>query len=757
MTPMNVPKYLRRLLLFAILISTLPVVCLGVFSYFTASVSIVNKVEQSMQQLLEQTRMTVEQNLQIVEHTMKQVAASPLLAKGAYTPLQPREFEMIQELNHLLGTTAAGNSDIRSLYFLNIKNKWAIFPNKIFDLNDSEREAFERLNEQVKLHPFILEHSADSGLSLADAGIPYGFLFAKPIPQYASEANSLVLSLIEYKQVNRWIANSGQFGSVWIANERMQMIASNADNDTQTKPLEKILSGLVTQASSPTGYAKENLLGETVYIFYQKSAYTNWTYLSVVPISVINRENYGIAWATLLTGAAIIGIMLVLSYKGSLRMYSPIHNLYSQLAKDKQGRRNLDELDFIASSLLNMRQQLANQGKELHKYYVLKLFQGEFLPKEIEEKVLLSHPRFRDSKHYAVLVMKIDTFEGIRFREADRELLLFAAMNILQETIPSPVQLSPVVMNQSLICLVSLSGVSQELNKQEVLALGEDVQRNITQYLGISVSFGVSRTFSELSLAQEALAEGLDALKYRVKFGNGSLLFIEDVEPISGSAMFRYPVVLSAQLKDAIKLNDKETAQEVLSRFIQALLQHAGTPADYQLVLIRLLSEILNQYPFEHGPDQKLIQDLMAQQTAADIEDWFMRQVIGPIMQLIEDKTDQEHKKISDDMIRCLEQEGYSELTLEELGVKLSYSPAYLSQVFRKEKGMSFTEYLTAKRISVAKTMLLETEDSVNRIAQNLHFTNPQNFIRSFKREVGMTPGKFRALNGYQGTSEDEA
>jgi YesN/AraC family two-component response regulator len=125
----------------------------------------------------------------------------------------------------------------------------------------------------------------------------------------------------------------------------------------------------------------------------------------------------------------------------------------------------------------------------------------------------------------------------------------------------------------------------------------------------------------------------------------------------------------------------------------------------------------------------------------------FSQRVIDPIMQLIQEKTDQEYKKISDEMILLINQETDSEITLESLGTKLNYSPAYLSQVFRKEKGISFTVYLTTNRVNIAKKWLFETDLSVNQIAQNLNFTNSQNFIRSFKRDVGMTPGKYRKLN----------
>lgn len=44
----------------------------------------------------------------------------------------------------------------------------------------------------------------------------------------------------------------------------------------------------------------------------------------------------------------------------------------------------------------------------------------------------------------------------------------------------------------------------------------------------------------------------------------------------------------------------------------------------------------------------------------------------------------------------------------------------------------------------MAKELLLTTDMSVAQVAETLHYSNVQNFIRFFSREVGMTPGKYK-------------
>ncbi|MNW64183.1 Melibiose operon regulatory protein [compost metagenome] len=84
------------------------------------------------------------------------------------------------------------------------------------------------------------------------------------------------------------------------------------------------------------------------------------------------------------------------------------------------------------------------------------------------------------------------------------------------------------------------------------------------------------------------------------------------------------------------------------------------------------------------------------------------------------------------------------DLTLEQCALKLHYNANYLSSVFRKETGCSFSEYLTKYRFNIAKKWLDESDLTVKDIAARLRYNNPQNFIRSFRKYEGITPGQYR-------------
>ncbi len=84
------------------------------------------------------------------------------------------------------------------------------------------------------------------------------------------------------------------------------------------------------------------------------------------------------------------------------------------------------------------------------------------------------------------------------------------------------------------------------------------------------------------------------------------------------------------------------------------------------------------------------------------------------------------------------------QISLKDLSEKLYLSNAYLSRFFKKNYGMSFTEYLANIRLYHAVDELLYTDASVTRIANDNGFPSVAAFNKSFKAAYGETPSAMR-------------
>ena len=95
------------------------------------------------------------------------------------------------------------------------------------------------------------------------------------------------------------------------------------------------------------------------------------------------------------------------------------------------------------------------------------------------------------------------------------------------------------------------------------------------------------------------------------------------------------------------------------------------------------------------------------------------------------------------DLIR----EYQGDLSLTECAEKLGYHPSYIWRVLKNTKDITFTDYIAKQKLELAKGMLVDTDLPVTEIANRLSYSNAQNFIRLFKKHMGITPGQFRKQN----------
>ena len=84
--------------------------------------------------------------------------------------------------------------------------------------------------------------------------------------------------------------------------------------------------------------------------------------------------------------------------------------------------------------------------------------------------------------------------------------------------------------------------------------------------------------------------------------------------------------------------------------------------------------------------------------------------------------------------------------TLLEIADACGLSPYHFSRSFKISTGYSPFQWITQRRIALAKELLKDTDLSVAEIARRYGFGSPSDFTRTFKKVAGTTPARYRGL-----------
>ncbi|MFD0673829.1 response regulator [Cohnella sp. GCM10027633] len=86
-------------------------------------------------------------------------------------------------------------------------------------------------------------------------------------------------------------------------------------------------------------------------------------------------------------------------------------------------------------------------------------------------------------------------------------------------------------------------------------------------------------------------------------------------------------------------------------------------------------------------------------------------------------------------------------LTLQHVANHIHLNPNHFSEVFKREIGMTYIEYVTNERIRRAMEMLDESSIKINEVAGRVGYEDVKYFSQLFKKITGKTPSEYRLRN----------
>lgn len=327
--------------------------------------------------------------------------------------------------------------------------------------------------------------------------------------------------------------------------------------------------------------------------------------------------------------------------------------------------------------------------------------------------------------------------------ERDQRIMEYALRNVLEEVMKKAdgVAIIP-VYNDSLLIVIPVDTPS---DKYELRENCDSFIRNCNQYLFCDISCYVGETVKLHELV--GMLHSLQRLEENnVTQINRTFLLSDSKKsgfqlqpaPLSEWAEWmklgardKLRVQVSCYLESWKELESKVNAQDVHSFFqdflqmIYFVLQSKGLQAN-QVFSHNLLTD----------KPESVLRSLTA------LQEWvkFIVEVAMNHIHSIE-----ENLSVADKVKRYIaEKIGEQDLSREDIASHVFLNPDYLTRIFKKETGMSLSDFLQQSRIDHAKELLVNTGQSISDIAISSGYSNLSYFSTIFKKTTGLNPLDYR-------------
>ena len=103
----------------------------------------------------------------------------------------------------------------------------------------------------------------------------------------------------------------------------------------------------------------------------------------------------------------------------------------------------------------------------------------------------------------------------------------------------------------------------------------------------------------------------------------------------------------------------------------------------------------------------------------------------------------QEYSAATKEMVSVIEENYGMRLGLDSFAEKFRLTPEYLSNLFAKETGMTFSNYLKKVRIEKAKELILTTDMKIYEVACSVGYPDQKYFSKVFKEYTGVSAKQY--------------
>jgi len=249
---------------------------------------------------------------------------------------------------------------------------------------------------------------------------------------------------------------------------------------------------------------------------------------------------------------------------------------------------------------------------------------------------------------------------------------------------------------------------------------------------------GIGSSYSEAKKAQE----------YFMIYPEREWIDYAKTEPFQESEPSEFPIDWEACRK-LLVARDKEGLAAAVDADLEKLRRREGvTPSYLHEVAVELIVRFkMELKAIKHTDEREIFSQGFAQANAASDYAELAKALRSVAERCVDSLVKDSRSPVVLQVLEEIHRHYADELSLKQLGARYHIHPVYLGQLFQKETGESFTEYINKYRIEQAKKLLKSSTLKVHDIARQAGYWETGYFYKQFKKYVGISPTEFKGLH----------
>ena len=617
-------------------------------------------------------------------------------------------------------------------------------------------DSMEIVDQMLPLTTYLKETS-DSPKELVylteekrNGGSRDSFTLLRSIPLYSVHSESQGFIAIDFDEERFMEDLRRQFawnGGIFILSPEYEPLFKNIKGVIDWDVLQAIMD------EKQGNYYYDFTYDNTRYcLTWVESEESGWTYVSYVPINILNEESTMVSQFILMFVLLTILCALIAVQKISSRVYRPIHLLRtkfeigSALPDGQDDLKAIEEaFSFLESQMDDIKQTTcANIDVMRYKVLIQLLHDNDCSNELIGKRLELCGITFEEPGFCLLLV----DFEPAVFYSLDfeqRGYVTEKAKELIRGWLKSTiVHMAETHPDNQVVVLMNLDQEQYEDFRENAGRLTAYLQAQ----LHIAANQAVSGFALELKEICQLYKETLQFLQYFFIYNYGNTFTLEFISKKEEGA-FALGEKERAHLEALFREDKIGELTECLTDFIRII--HEG-PCSYQDantflmqiygIAFRLCKE-KGLFDDQARKDQIITDFRQSATLDASMECIYL--MINIYHEALNEESRHADTKLIQQVTDYIDNHCRDEMTLSVVAEMFHVSSSHLSRLFKSVKGQNFSVYVMNQKLTVAAALLRSCpEQGIAQIAEGLGYYTPAYFTRIFKEKFGVTPSQYR-------------
>lgn len=231
--------------------------------------------------------------------------------------------------------------------------------------------------------------------------------------------------------------------------------------------------------------------------------------------------------------------------------------------------------------------------------------------------------------------------------------------------------------------------------------------------------------------------------------GADGVLNYHEIENKTG---FCYPIETETRILNYIKNNDVTSAKRLIDEAVDNNLGRVSLEQSEQELfksqIIGTVRRIIQDFSSDEAKHLQVTNHIGLMMSAKSTDEFLklIRQFFADIEEVAKNRNIGHGEGMKKRIIGYIDEHyNQTSFSLGSMAEHFNITPSYLSRYFKENFGENFNAYLSGYKIEKAKKMLDETNYAIKEISALVGYYDVNNFIKTFKRIEGVTPGQYRS------------